>query len=164
MPEFCSRSCRISARDCTKNTRPELLTPADPNPPQLTSSAHPQCLATTAFYWLKFCHPPSPLLSYSTGEPRNLKTGRNATMNNPNTSGPRFGGRGSSKRCSMIGAANQWIMMIIPKGALAVLLTLTKDDRTFWYTQLRSSQESTELNMLTTRGSVLTSCCSLSLC
>lgn len=74
LPVFCSQSCRISVRDCTKNTRPELLTPADPNPPQLTSSAHAQCLATSAFYWLKFGHPPTPLLSYSTGQPRNLKS------------------------------------------------------------------------------------------
>lgn len=153
---LCSRSCRISARDCTKNTRPELLSPADPNPPQLTSSAHPQCLATTAFYWLKFSHPPSPLLSYSTGELRNLKNSQNTPMSDTNASGPPFWGRGGPKRWSMFGAADQFIMTIIPKEALAVLLTLGKDDRTFWSRQFGSSEEPTELNMLTTRGSVAT--------
>lgn len=110
---FCRRSCRISGRHCTKNTRPELLTPADPNPPQLTSSAHPQCLATTAFYWLKFCHPPSPLLSHSTGELRNLKNGRNTPMNIPNIWGPPFWGVGRPKWWSMIGDYHL-IMTIIP--------------------------------------------------
>lgn len=57
----------------------------------------------------------------------------------------------------MTGAANQSIMTIIPKEALAVLLTPTKDDRTFWSTQLGSPLESTEPNAPTTRGSVLTS-------
>lgn len=47
-------------------------------------------------------------------------------------------------------------MTIIPKEALAVLLTLAKVDRSFWSTQLRSSEELTELSMLATRGSVAT--------
>lgn len=42
---LCRWSCRMSTRVCGKERRPELLTPADPNPPQPTRSAFPQCPA-----------------------------------------------------------------------------------------------------------------------
>lgn len=38
-----SWSCRMRTKVCGKERRPELLTPADPNPPQPTRSAFPQC-------------------------------------------------------------------------------------------------------------------------
>lgn len=42
---FWRQCCRISTRDCKKERRPELLTPADLNPSQPTRSALPQCPA-----------------------------------------------------------------------------------------------------------------------
>lgn len=41
---FSKRSCKMSTV-CGKERRPELLTPADPNPPQHIRSAFPQCPA-----------------------------------------------------------------------------------------------------------------------
>lgn len=61
----------------------------------------------------------------------------------------------------MIRAADQFVTTIILKEALAVLLTLIKDDRTFWSTQIGSSEEPIELDMLTSRSGVATTSWSL---